>query len=129
MLYVFGLWTVLVWGNRIGNILADDSGSAFDLAVAAALTALGVAVLAVALGRRRTGAGGPVVPVVGAAAVLTVVVWAVRVPLMLGRDHPVAFEVVHTLLAVGSVALAVAAWRTVRAGAGVPTGRVGATRP
>lgn len=128
MLYVFGVWTVLVWGNRIGNILADDSGSTFDLVVAAGLTALGVAVVALALRRRRGGDDRGLVAVVGATAVLTVAVWAVRVPLMLGRDHPVAFEVVHTLLAVGSVALAVAAWRAVRPGAGVPAGRVGAGR-
>ena len=48
---------------------------------------------------------------------------------MLGRDHEVAFLAVHTVLAVVSVVLAVAAWRRVRPAAGVPAGGVGVARP
>ena len=42
----------------------------------------------------------------------TVVFWAVRLPMILLNDHPAGFLVVHAVLAVASVAAAVAAWRS-----------------
>ena len=73
--------------------------------MAAGLTALAVAALASLLGARLPWA-------VPALAVATLVVWAVRVPLLLGNGHGAAFVVVHVVLAVVSAALAVGALRT-----------------
>jgi hypothetical protein len=42
----------------------------------------------------------------------TVVFWAVRLPMILLNDHPAGFLIVHTVLAVASVAAAVGAWRS-----------------
>ena len=44
----------------------------------------------------------------------TTLYWAVRIPMILLADHPVGFKVVHAVLAAVSIALAVAAWRSVR---------------
>jgi hypothetical protein len=95
---------LLVWGTRISNILSDDGGTG-ALAVAVGLTALGIAAAASLLGARLPWA-------VPALAVATLVVWAVRVPLLLGNGHGAAFVVVHVVLAGVSAALAVGALRT-----------------
>ena len=102
--WALALWTLLVWGTRISNILSDDGGTG-ALAVAVGLTALGVAALAALVGVRLPWA-------VPALAIATLVVWAVRVPLLLGNGHGAAFVVVHVVLAGGSSALAVGALRT-----------------
>lgn len=102
--YAFAVWTVFVWGTRVRNILQAE-GSALDLGAAVALAALGVAV---GVSARKGGLG----PVLAVAVVATVVVWAVRVPLMvLLADHGAAFIAVHVSLAVVSVGLGLAAWR------------------
>ena len=108
MAYALPVWTFLLWTTRIRNILADD-GSWPDLLVPVAMTVLGV----VALVDRRRG--------LPALAVATIAVWAVRVPLVLVRDHDLAFTVVHLVLAVVSVGLAALTLRTVsRSRRGVP---------
>ena len=43
-------------------------------------------------------------------SVLTVYVWVTRIDNILGDDHSAGFKVVHSLLAVVSIAFAVAAW-------------------
>lgn len=105
-------WTAFVWGTRVRNI-ARDGGGSLSLLVALGLVAL-AALVAVALVRDGTPRWA-----VPALAVATVAAWAVRVPVILLDDHGAAFKVVHTLLAVVSVALAVAALR--RSGARIPT--------
>ncbi len=105
-------WTVFVWGTRIRNI-ARDGGSAISLFVALALVVLAV-VVAVSL--VRDGAPRWAVPALAAA---TVVAWAVRTPQILLGDQGGAFKVVHTVLAVVSIVLAAAAWRSSEARARV----------
>lgn len=103
--YAFAAWSVFVWGTRARNIV-EDQGSSFDLVAALALTALGVAV---AVAARR----GRLDPVLAVAAAVTVAVWALRLPLIvLDGDHGGAFKAVHAALAVVSIGLALAAWRT-----------------
>jgi hypothetical protein len=41
-------------------------------------------------------------------------VWAIRTPVILVHDHPAGFKAVHTVLAVVSVGLAIAAQRNVQ---------------
>lgn len=100
-------WTVFVWGTRIRNI-ARDGGSALSLAVASALVVLAVLV---AVSLLRDGTPRSAVPALAAA---TVIAWAVRTPQILLGDHGTAFRVVHTVLALVSIALAVAAVRSDR---------------
>ena len=101
----FAAWTVFVWATRVSNVLRDDA-SALDLVLAAAVTGLGVLV-AVATLRRR-----PQWPLV-ALVVVTVATWAVRTPpLLLDAEHGAAFKAVHLALAVVSLGLAAAAWRS-----------------
>ena len=92
--WVFLGWTVFVWAGRIRN-----GGSV--------LLALSFLVLAaLVLWRRRL--------FLTALAVWTIGVWAVRTPYILVHDHPAGFKAVHTVLAVVSVALALAAQRDVQ---------------
>lgn len=92
--YALPLWTLLVWGTRIRNVVQDD-GVGWSLLVPLGMTVLAVAAL---VERRR-------LLLVLAAA--TVGLWAVRLPLVLVHDHGAAFKVVHAVLAVASVALAI----------------------
>jgi hypothetical protein len=103
-------WTLLVWTTRIGTIWGDDDLSTAArmgrLALALSFTALAVATLVLLLSHRPA-----LVAVVRVLAAWTIVVWSVRaVGIALG-DHSAAFVVVHLVLAVVSVALAVAAVR------------------
>lgn len=106
-------WTFLVWTFRIGTIWSDDEASTgsqvFRTALALTFTGLAV-VVAWRLWRGTPGLRAPVL----ALAVLTTVVWFVRVPAIAWADHDAAFVVVHTVLAVVSVGLAFAAAREVR---------------
>lgn len=102
VVWAFAVWTVFVWGTRIRNILSDDGGTG-ALVVAVGLTVLGLAVAVHAASGRLPWA-------VPAAALATVAVWAVRVPMVLLHDRSAAFRLVHVALAVVSVGLAVVAW-------------------
>jgi hypothetical protein len=103
---VFLAWTVFVWAGRIRN------GGSVLLAVSF------LALAAIALWR-----GGRWIT---ALAVWTVAVWAVRTPYILVHDHPAGFKVVHTVLALVSIALAVSAERHVQRQrqAAAPTARL-----
>jgi len=102
--YAFAAWTLFVWGTRVRNIV-EDQGSTFELVVALALAALGVAV---AVAARK----GALAPVLAVAVVATVAVWALRLPLIVfDAEHGGAFKAVHSALAVVSVALGLVAWR------------------
>ena len=92
--WLFAGWTVFVWIGRIG--LGGSPLLAIPFVVLAAVSAW----------RAR--------PWVTLLAAYTVVVWAVRTPFILVHDHPVAFKVVHTVLATISIALAVLAQRHVQ---------------
>lgn len=123
----FGVWTLLVWLVRIRNIATDDSLSggaqAFRLLLAAAFVGGAVDVLVrlwgarsrirvrhLADGTERVEVPRLVLRSVALLALFTTVVWLVRAVGILAADHDGGFKAVHTLLALGSIALAVAAW-------------------
>jgi hypothetical protein len=119
-LLVLVAWTLYVWGTRIVNALGDatlsSGGRAFSVGLAltfVALAAAGTVIATRSWTRPRT--PGEVRVLRGFAA-WTVVVWAVRVPMILADAHVIGFKVVHALLGVISVALAVWVWRTAAAG-------------
>jgi hypothetical protein len=107
-------WTFFVWTTRIANIWRDSSLDAGDkvgrTGLALSFTLLAVAVV-VALWRRAPRA---TLVSVGALAGWSVAVWVVRDVRIVLADHEVAFKVVHTVLAVVSIALAALAWREAR---------------
>lgn len=82
---------------------------------------LGIAVLALWSAQRRTSTPGrrldrPLLAAVGALAGFTTAVWVVRAIDIAAGDHSIGFIVVHVVLALVSIALAVAAWLAVRRG-------------
>jgi hypothetical protein len=106
-------WTLFVWVSRVGLAWSDDSLTTGEKVLGTLPPVLFV-VLALATGALLLG-GRPDLTgrVATAFAGFTVVYWALRLPFILVNDHPGGFKVVHTVLAVVSVALAVAAWRAV----------------
>jgi hypothetical protein len=103
-------WTFFVWTTRIGNIWRDadldTSGKVGRTVLALSFTLLAVGV-AVALWRRARWTGKAVLTLAG----WTIGVWIVRDVSILVADHDIGFKVVHTVLAVVSIALSVLAWR------------------
>jgi hypothetical protein len=104
------VWTFFVWTTRIGNIWRDGDlgtgGKVGRTALALSFTVLAAAVV-VALWRRARWTDKAVLALAG----WTVGVWVVRDVGILTGDHAVGFKVVHTVLAVVSIALSVLAWR------------------
>jgi len=107
------VWTVLVWGARIDNIVGDDGlstgGKAARLALAGSLLALA----ALAATEWWAARPRPTTPRrfrarIAPLAVWTVLVWAVRATGIALGDHEAAFIVVHLVLAVVSIGLAAA---------------------
>jgi hypothetical protein len=115
---VFAVWTLVVWGTRIDNVLADDTlstgGQVWRLALALSLVVPAAVLLALLL-RQRRGAervSGAPSAVLTALVAWTVVVWVVRVAGIVSGDRSAGFVAVHVGLALGSVALGAVALRT-----------------
>lgn len=127
---VFAMWTLLVWGNRVSNVLRDSGLDTGERLGSLVLPAIFVVVGLLA-------AAAIVVPMpestarrlVGISVGATVVVWAVRAPMIALADHDVAFIIVHVVLAVVSVALGWWAWTSVTKWAACPTEEPGVSRP
>ena len=116
--------TLLIWTTRIRNIWTDDE---LDTAGQLGRTALSLSFTVLAAvglwlwwqGRRAGAAPGWAPAFVRAFAGWTVAVWVVRAVQIALADHAVAFVVVHTVLAIGSIGLALWADRRAHAhGAG-----------
>ena len=106
-------WTIFVWGSRLRNIAVDSALSTAAKTrgsiVAGVFVVAALGFLAHLMARR------PALRRVAAAfAWWTVGWWSVRVFLILGHDHSVAFTVVHLVLAAVSAALAIGAWAVLR---------------
>lgn len=106
---VFALWTVYVWVTRIVNVLSADEMSAPGKVLTVVLSLSLIALAGAAVWSAWTARAPRIIAIF---AGWTVAVWVVRLPTILtlsGVDVP--FKVVHSVLAVISVGLAVAAWR------------------
>lgn len=105
-----------MWATRIDNILGQDAlssgGRASRLALALSFTVLGVALLITWWQARRRELTSLEAGLVRVAAAWTVIVWLVRGTGIALGDNSGAFIAVHTVLAVVSIGLAVAATRT-----------------
>jgi hypothetical protein len=117
LLLAFGAWTLFVWATRVGTAFEQDDLSGLErvgrVGLAVSFTLLGLAVVAVWWRARHWSplSRGQVL-LVRVAAAWTVGVWLVRGFQIALADHEAAFIVVHLVLAVVSVALAVAAAST-----------------
>jgi hypothetical protein len=117
VLLAFVLWTVFVWGNRISNTLRSEesaSSKTFSTVLSVILLAFAVAVIVVVAKAWKSQISLSGAKVLIAAAVLTVVVWLVRVPMILMADHgdkDPGFKIVHVGLGVVSVVLAALVWQ------------------
>lgn len=117
-LRAFGVWTFVIWVSRLRNIWQDDeldTAGQFGRSALAMTFVVGAVVLAFAAWRATPAA---LVRTVVVVAVWTIGVWVVRSARIFVGDWSVAFKVVHTVLAVVSIALAAAAIREVRERAG-----------
>jgi len=117
---VLSVATLLIWTTRIRNIWADESldtgGQVARTALSLSFTAFAVLGLWLWWDARRGGEPRPwAASAVRAFAVWTTAVWVVRAAQIATADHAVAFVLVHAALAVGSIALAWWADRSVRA--------------
>lgn len=103
-------WTLFVWGNRIRNIVRDEGWvTHWRMAVAVAFVVVALCLLASVLLAVVVDRGAAVVRLLGSAlAVVGSIWWIVRDLGILLADHSVPFKVVHTVLAVITVALS--AW-------------------
>ena len=107
-------WTLFVWVGRIRNILADESltGAAFAIRMGTAVvfTAAG-AVLAVALAwyiRTRHPFALPLITWIGVGlSVVGALFWAVRGTTIAFGDYDLGFKVVHSVLAVVTIAIGI----------------------
>ncbi len=102
---VLAIWTVIVWGGRIRNVIADDEltgfGTTWRLALAGSfLVGAAVVLVALAIDRRWRSAGV-------ALAWWGIVVWTIRGTQIALGDHPVGFIAVHTVLALVTIALSI----------------------
>lgn len=109
-------WTLFSWGGRIRNVLADESlegsGRLWRLGLAGGLTALALALLVALMLRPVT--ARPVRSLAATLAGVSSAVWIVRgIDIALG-SHPPGFKVVHTVLAVVTVALSLLVARHLR---------------
>ena len=106
----FAIWTLFVWVGRVRNIGADESLEGFEivwrLGLAVTFVVLGTVTLAAGL-RASAGRSSRLLRVVRPIAVFTAVVWVVRAGgILLDGSHEAGFKVVHTVLAIVSIALA-----------------------
>lgn len=101
---IVAAWTLLVWVGRIRNIWADEDLSSAEQRWRTALAVvMGVGAVGILAAVRK--GGSTTIAAVRGFAVLTTLVWGVRGTQILLGDWEAGFKVVHSVLAVGSIAL------------------------
>jgi len=113
-LIAFVAWTAFVWCSRISNTLSSTTestgGKVFSTVLSVVMLALALVVAVVLVRGWSAALGSGSVRALQVAAIVTVVVWAVRVPQIVFLDddptHGAAFKIVHAVLGLISIALA-----------------------
>lgn len=113
---VFCALTLFIWGNRIWLAWTnpDDSVATkimWSLPITCFVVAAAVLLVLLLTGADRGGAG--FLSLVRWFALGTCVYWGIRLPLILVHQHDLPFKIVHSVLALVSVAAAVAALRSI----------------
>lgn len=103
------VWSLFVWGGRLRNLIAEPGGldeltgsDRWSLIGSLVFGFLALATLVALVVDRRSA----VVPA-AILAVLSVVVWAYRAVVILGREYSTGFLMVHTVLAGLSIGLGI----------------------
>ncbi len=123
ILIAFVAWTAFVWSSRISNTLrstTESTGSkVFSTVLSAVMLLIAVAVVAVLVRRWSAPMDLSSARVLRVAAVVTVVVWLIRVPQIVFLDddptHGAPFKIVHAMLGLLSILLAAGVWRVAAA--------------
>lgn len=115
---ILAVWSLVVWGGRLRNLIVEPGGPGdltggqrWSLVGSLLFGLLAVATLATAAAARRF----TVVPA-AALAVLSIVVWAYRAVVILGREYSAGFMAVHTVLAGVSIGLGLWYLRSISGG-------------
>lgn len=105
MLAVAGLWTLFVWVTRLRLASADGTTSWLDWARILVSVSFGLILVTLAMRiRRGTRSQWSAAAMIGF-AVWTVVVWVPSLVSVLAGDQTSAFKLVHSFLAIGSLAV------------------------
>jgi hypothetical protein len=103
---VLAAWTLLLWSTRVRNAVADDSlvgwSRTWQVGIAVIFVVVGLGLGVSSIVRARIA-----VPVGVGLAVFGSLWWTVRWVGILLHDHSLAFTIVHTILAIGTVAISV----------------------
>jgi uncharacterized membrane protein YobD (UPF0266 family) len=119
ILIAFVAWTAFVWCSRISNTLRSTTESAggkvFSTVLSVIMLLFAAAVVVVLVRRWSTSMDPASARALRAAAVVTVVVWLIRVPQIVFLDddptHGAPFKIVHAVLGLISIGLAAGLWR------------------
>lgn len=106
---IAGVWTLMIWGSRVRLLTGDEAARTEVWVRIVASLVLGAAVVGVALIARNGGPGRWGLGIVAGFAVWMTYVWGSSAISVFTNDHSTGFRVVHTVLAAGSIGLAVAA--------------------
>jgi hypothetical protein len=113
------VWTVFVWANRISNAWSSTeettSAKVISSVLAAVFLAFAIAGAVIWYRLRSHPLDRTSAAVLVGFAVLTTVVWVVRIVAIVAADHSVGFKAVHVALGVISIALALPVAREARA--------------
>lgn len=113
--------TLFIWVNRVWLAWTQDVPLAEKLGQSIPITIFVVAAAALLVAQVRGSDPASAAFVLGTRILAggTIAYWAIRLPMILSHDHGAGFKVVHTVLAVASVAASIPAWRAVgRSGGG-----------
>ncbi|CAB4322920.1 MAG: hypothetical protein F2520_03285 [Actinobacteria bacterium] len=126
ILIAFVAWTAFVWISRISNTLRSTTestgGKVFSTVLSILMLALAAAVVVALVRSWSTPMSSTSLVSLRAAAIVTVVVWLVRVPQIVFLDddptHGAPFKIVHAVLGLISIALAAGLWKVADGNAG-----------
>lgn len=108
-------WTALTWGGRVNLLTGDEASDPVTWMRVGGSIVVG-AVAALAAWRAADGQRGWVVAALGTYAVWNLMIWGSSMVTTWQGDYTMAFKLVHSVLAGGSLALAgIAAGVAVRA--------------
>jgi len=111
----FAALTLLIWGNRIWlawTVGDATTNSRIISSIPIVAFTIPAVVLLVLMVRHAPPRPSVFTTLARGLVIWTIGYWAVRLPMIAVHDHPVAFIVVHAVLAVVSVAAAFLAWRS-----------------
>lgn len=118
LLIAFVAWTAFVWISRILNTLRSTTestgGKVFSTLLSVVMLTLAAAVAVVLIRCWSGDLDAASIRTLRVTAVITVVVWAVRVPQIVLFDddptHGAGFKIVHAVLGLISLAVALGVW-------------------